>query len=320
MNDVAPNADVIKGADQVCPEMDLRTLQQLLNGYRFIEKIRDASQGAIYRAMIVPVEDDDQGSSADDVDAQYVIIKKTMKKLHNEGVAIQNGYNIVTHKNIVKEAMILHYLSTQHESLTDYVPEFVEAVESDTAYYLVMDDAGSMTLKAFCDRAFEYIRDGRLSHSNYLLMCKYIAWQMCVCLQWLHREMNTAHLDFSLEHVLISTPSPMRQEPVFMEDEKSGDISVNRNIWVRLIDFGRAEVWKKRTTETLDAESEEKLFLCSKGADYCSNQYCCPQMWNEEPFDAAKADCYAFGIILFYAATGQYPYKFADADRDSGYW
>ena len=122
--------------------------------------------------------------------AKRVVIKKTYKALHNERETIMDGMNIVVDENIVKEAIILHHLTVDNKPAGSAICKLLAFFESAKAYYIVMEVAGTQTLKEFVDRAHDYIRTGKLKVAHWKKICKYVSWQIAATLYWMHTDMN----------------------------------------------------------------------------------------------------------------------------------
>ena len=111
----------------------------------------------------------------------------------------------------------------------------------------------------------------------------------------------------------------------FVIDDKNGCVTIDRSLSCKIIDFGLAELFKIE-----DVVEDKKYFEYDVddeklGAFHVNNKYSiasshqCPQIFNEEVYDARKADIWSFGVILFYMAHGVYPYH-KQLATDSGFW
>ena len=182
------------------------------NGYIKQYKICNTLQGELFKA-----ENINNGS--------YVAIKKTDKHLFAEQIANDQdkdnpslqGFKFCVSENIIKESLILKYLTVDNCPIGDYIVKYIDNFESDTHYYLVMEYIDSeMNLKQFVTKSFEYINNGKLSLKSYHKMMKYLLWQLFVTINWLHQSMNCMSLQiqiyalflirYILIHVLINDP------------------------------------------------------------------------------------------------------------------
>eukprot|EP01084_Bolivina_argentea_P151221 263968_1 len=299
------------------------------NGYDIQRTICDTPQGTIYEAIIIS-----------DPNKSKVAIKKAHKILYSKGICIENNMNIITHENIMKEAAILHHLTVDNQPTADYIAKFINFFETQHSYFLVMEYCGDVTLKAFCDQAFTYVKQSKLNVKEYKRIMKYLFWQITVTTNWMNNDMHCCHLDMTLNNLIV-------QNGTFIEDN-NGMITINQQIYLKVVDFGLSEIFKvkRRNSKKKNKIKEEKCnnedeyvykyqydpyevdwnnvdgnpFFCRKFGIKNHSQYCAPQIWMEEPYDARKSDSWDMGIILFKLITGSYPYVQADSEKDTGYW
>ena len=159
-------------------------------GYRLIEEISDTIQGKMLKCKVIKKQN--KKNIGD-----YVAIKKINKDLFNQNIAIEDGMNVIVDENIVKEAVIQHYLTgmftssvlcflsitynyyhLQLLSLTVantpigcYITKFYDFFEDKAFYYLVMEYVSGITLKDFVAKAHEYIRSKRLRLKQWKKVC-----------------------------------------------------------------------------------------------------------------------------------------------------
>ena len=106
-------------------------------------------------------------------------IKKVDKQiLHIYQNHIKNG-NQDPDENIVKEAIILHYLSVMNKPPADNICEFIEFFETDSNYYLI-EQNGGITLGTIVKSAHEYIQQKKLKLKHWRISVKFIFWQLSV--------------------------------------------------------------------------------------------------------------------------------------------
>eukprot|EP01083_Nonionella_stella_P135377 411831_1 len=121
-------------------------------GYIDAVKITDSLQGSIWRSRHAETN-------------LPVVIKITNKKLHEKQIIIVNGTQYRVYEDILKEKMLLKYLSTDEtcpNSLVKYLTEF----ESNINYYLIMSDGGC-PLISLINHAHEYISVGKIQISSW---------------------------------------------------------------------------------------------------------------------------------------------------------
>ena len=159
------------------------------NGYQKISKICDTLQGAMYKAIklekeVLNVNYNNKFQSKQ----SYVAIKQTNKSLFSEKIAIEDDdTTFCVSEDIIKEAMILKYLTVDNTPIGGYIVKYIDLFESDTDYFLVMEYIESeMNLKQFVSKSREYIKNGKLSANQYHKIVKYLLWQLFVTIQWLH--------------------------------------------------------------------------------------------------------------------------------------
>lgn len=125
----------------------------------------------------------------------HVAIKQISKKLHRSGESIQeDGFSTIVEKNIIKEAMILKYLTKDNRPNGGYIAKYIDFFESDDDYYLVMEYVGDKNLAQFVKEAHQYIKEKKLKLSAYKQVIKYLFWQISVMVHWMHQDMKTCHL------------------------------------------------------------------------------------------------------------------------------
>jgi len=272
------------------------------NGYVFWKKLCDSLQGELFEAR--PLD----GSPA-------VVIKKIDKRLHRKRISEQNGMNIVVEENIIKETILLHHLTVENRPTSDYLVKFLKFFESESYFYLVMENAGTMNLAAFNERAHRLIADGKLKIREWRKILKFLMWQLSVTVYWLHRDMKCCHLDLSLENVMV-------QNSNFIEHE-DGAVTVDPNIKIKLCDFGLAEVFRA-DTDCADSAGDDddgyalNPFKCTKHAMKDRYYLSAPRVFGEEPYDARKADMWALGVIFYELATGNEPFA-SQQDSDENW-
>merc|ERR1719412_1062348 len=108
----------------------------------------------------------------------------------------------------------------------------------------------------------------------------------------MHNVMNIAHLDISLENIVVS-------EDTFF-DRESGKI---KNLDVRIIDFGLSHLFG----------TNDNFLICDKFVGKMG--YKSPQIFKCEAYCGNKADIWSLGITLFMMIVGAPPFhKASDSD------
>jgi len=266
------------------------------NGYEMIQTLCPTIQGQLLEAR--PLD----GSA-------NVVIKRVDKELHRQRISSkENGMNIVVEESIIKETILLHHLTVDNKPTSQYVVRFIQFFESDRYFYLVMEKAGTLNLSEFNARAHRYIKDNKMKIREWRKIVKFLLWQLSVIVYWLHRDMNCCHLDLTAENIML-------QNAKFIENEQDGTVSVDPDIRIRLCDFGLAEVFDvEAVPKGGDPEDEYALnpFKCTKHGMKEKHYLSAPRVFEEEAFDARKADIWSLGIILFEMATGNEPFQCQD--------
>ena len=275
-----PNNNDIKPLSII--ERDNLLLKQY--GYNCINIIEDTIHGCIYRANKLN---------------KYYAIKKCEKDSFNT--------KDTNNENIVREAIILHYLTRLNCAPSNNICKFVEFIEFNNCYMLVMEYGGQINLEQFCKKAFNYIKIGKLKLREWRIIVKYIMWQITVTLFWMHQNMNCCHLDLTMDNIMIQNAEFITMENKDDDNDDDNLMTIDStNLNILICDFGFAEIFK----------NDDNGFECNKNGltkDYIHKS---PKMYNAEIFNAKKSDIYSLGIILYKLSFNQYPYQYID---DEGY-
>jgi len=228
---------------------------------------------------------------------RVVVIKKTSKKLHSEHVTVQNGRKFGIYENILKECIILKHLTENRNGLimTSFT-KYENFFDDDSHYYLSMEHGGA-DLFDFIIEAHELIQAKKLRIKEWRKFSKYLFWQMIVVTQWLHNDMGIAHLDISLENILIKNGTFVE-----VQDGDETVFSINSNVQIKICDFGLAEIFQQ------DPVTRQRSFQCTK---FCGKtNYKAPEVYAKKGvFDARKADVWSLGVVLFCMLVGSPPYN-----------
>ena len=227
------------------------------------------------------------------------------------------------------QALILCHLTVDNKPTADYIVQFRDFFETEDDYYLVMEYIEGINLAEFTKKAHQYISDGKLKLKEFQKIVKYLFWQLTVCiiicfgvcfeyeqseffnvqikviLHWIHDDMNVCHLDLTLENIML-------QDSNFIINDKTGMVTINQSITVKLCDFGVSEMFRS-----------DKMFKCMKHSLFLDDvHYLSPQLYDEQQFDARSADIWALGMMLFEVSIGRAPYIMPEykPKPGSGYW
>eukprot|EP00485_Elphidium_margaritaceum_P000675 CAMPEP_0202685370 /NCGR_PEP_ID=MMETSP1385-20130828/1101_1 /ASSEMBLY_ACC=CAM_ASM_000861 /TAXON_ID=933848 /ORGANISM="Elphidium margaritaceum" /LENGTH=580 /DNA_ID=CAMNT_0049339697 /DNA_START=57 /DNA_END=1799 /DNA_ORIENTATION=+ len=230
-----------------------------------------------------------------DKSAQEYVVKTTSKDLYKRGITItKEGKAFNIKEDIVKEARMMRKFMENHPPSS--LIEFEDFFEDDNFYYLVMRHGG-VDFFDFVVKCHELINAGKLTMKEWRKQCKFIFAQMVQFVKWLHDTQHYAHLDISLENLLIS------KEAHFNED--TGKLS---KCYVKFIDFGLSEHFDPTTNPA---------FVCTKYVG--KTHYKAPKVYNKkEVFRANKADIWSLGVCLFMMVIGAPPYNKPIA-KDAGF-
>lgn len=176
--------------------------------------------------------------------------------------------------------------SVANTPIGSYIAKFIEFFEDDDYFYLVMEYVSDMNLRDFILRAHKYIRSKQLKIKEWRKICKYLFWQLCVTMYWMHNDLNCCHLDLCLENIMIENGNFIACD--------NGKIKIDNRVSIKLCDFGRAEVFSKDSDFNIDKYSiiGDTFHLQS------------PQVNDELDYNAKASDIWSLGIILYTMAIG----------------
>jgi len=255
-------------------------------GYRDIHKLFETAQGAVYSAT---------------KDKKTFRIKQTKKEMHcrHESLPDNDGMRVLVGDDILKETVLLHSFSANAPNVSHTI-KYVDFVESESDYYLVLEAVGDYTLSDFITKAHRLMRDETLALENYKEATKRIVKQIAQALAWLHDEQRVCHMNLSPNNILIVG------EP-FVVGEKDA-VTVSEDIEIRFSNFGLSEQFQTATS-----------FQCTNF--WLKESYECtsPQVFEEVAFDARKADMFALGSIIYNMATDTFLCRLPDTS-DMGFY
>jgi len=190
-----------------------------------------------------------------------------------------------------KEAEILKHLSYENVIAGDCILTFCDSFASErlSSFCLVVEHIDGISLRKFVETAHRFMREGRLSKAVYQKKIKYIIWQICTTLLWMHGVYQCCHFNLSAEAVMLKNAKFI--------DADDGSVDISSGIWVKLIDFAEAEVFG-------DGD-----FLCHKKG---LAQYSASDTKRDVFHDARTCDMWCIGMILFHCLVGEALYSAGD--------
>ena len=251
-------------------------------GYKIIKKRAKTLQGNIFEAELI--------SESDKKNKTKICIKQTNKKLCKNHESIQDELTVIVDENIVKEALILEYLTVINQPKGGHIAKYIKFFQTENDFYLVMEYVGDNNLGFFVRKCHHYIKQNRLKLSHYKKIIKYIFWQMVTTINWMHDDMNCVHLDLCMDNIIVS-------DNAFIINKIDKKVTINPNIYIKFIDFGLGELYEANT----------KSFVCNKRSSYImdeSYEYSSPSLVNDVYYNSKKQDIWSLGIILYKMLSG----------------
>lgn len=166
-------------------QRELSLLQEM--GYIKIKKITDTLQGCVFIAL-----NQNNMELNNDKSNNTVVIKRTSKYLHSQGITIQDDKVYKVNENVLKEYDVLKHF-TNSPNCPSQITKVIDFFESDNNYYLVMENGGDDFFE-FIVKAHQLINERKLNVKEWRKFVKYMFYQMVVVVKWLHTEMNCCHL------------------------------------------------------------------------------------------------------------------------------
>jgi len=251
-------------------------------GYVDCVKLANTLQGTIW-----------SGKQQSLLSKQNVVIKITDRQLHSKSTAIVNGLYHITHEDIKSETDILKYLTSDEKCPTSIV-KYVDFIQSDAHYYLVMENGGHSLLE-FVQKAHPYITDGQIEIHEWHKAVKIILKQMIEAIEYIHSK-NICHFDVSLENVLINDNIDVQYYSDRNGNQRLRFCCDNDQIQVKLCDFGLAQLG-----------SNEGSFESDRYVG--KPRYSSPELIQQKRYDASKNDVWCLGVCLFMLIIGGAPWN-----------
>jgi len=252
------------------------------NGYNRITTMASFANGLFYKTESLK-------QSLNATFGSYVVIKHTDASTTSSHECRQRILAAAR-----KEAEIVKYLSYENVIAGDCILTFCDSFESDTlcSFSMVVEHIDGISLQHFIQKAHQYMREGRLSKAVFQKKIKYIIWQICTTLLWMHSVYHCCHFNLSAKAVMLKNAK-------FIESD-DGTVSISSGIWVKLVDFCKAEVFGGDS------------FLCHKKGLALHLPSCNTK--RDVFHDARTCDTWSVGMILFHCLVGETLYSQDDIE------
>merc|ERR1712228_80227 len=207
------------------------------------------------------------------------------------GTITKKGKKIAIKEDIVAEAKMLEqfHANSPPASLIGFYGFF----EDSHSYYLCMERGGTDYFD-FIVKCHDMISNNKLSLNEWRKQCKFMFAQMIQFVNWMHTKMSCAHLDISLENILI--------RPTARYDAETKTL---KSCYIKFIDFG--------LVSKFDIENNPH-WKCKKFVG--KTHYKAPKVYGKkEEFCANKADIWSLGVCLVMMIVGAPPYN-KPVDKD----
>eukprot|EP00484_Ammonia_sp_Unknown_P018903 CAMPEP_0197025070 /NCGR_PEP_ID=MMETSP1384-20130603/5502_1 /TAXON_ID=29189 /ORGANISM="Ammonia sp." /LENGTH=304 /DNA_ID=CAMNT_0042453557 /DNA_START=74 /DNA_END=985 /DNA_ORIENTATION=+ len=213
-------------------------------GYLKHSTVYDSTQGAVYKACKL---------DSDGEPVCYVTIKRASKnctKIHNEACVLRQ--------------LTISEDDNNQTSVANYIAAYVDFFESSHDCYLVTQFVETgMTLREFVRQCHDYIKHHKLPFSEFVKSVKFLLWQLCVTVEWMHSVKKVSHSDLNAENVMI--------ENVKFRPLRNGQVSIDRQISIKLCEFGAASQLHANDSGYADNWSLGELLLeCLTNQRLCS--------------------------------------------------
>ena len=223
--------------------------------------------------------------------------------MNDKKESVQDDFTIIVQESIIKEAMILKYLTKDNKSTGGYITRFIEFFETRTDFYLVTEYVGDLNLAQFVEQAMKYIKCGKLKLSEYKRVIKFLFWQMCNTINWMHQDMSCCHLDLSMKNIIV-------RDGTFQRNVYDDTVTINPQIAVKFADFGLAEVFHP---------NNKSNYKMDKWGLKDSFETTAPKVYNEQIYDEMKSDIWSLGVIFYIMSCGESLYTIPE-QHDAGYY
>jgi len=301
----AADSETLSLMDLLIQSEELEELFLIEQGYKKVEKLGNCLQGSFHKAW--RFSDDEKADP--EATRSAVVIKQVSKALHADSIAIQDGCTIFVDEDILSEAAILKRLHSNHDALRNYIIDYVDFFESDTDYYLVLEYVDShTTLKRFVHTAHQFVAAGKLGLTAYRKMLKFVMWQLCTAVSWLHEKAKCAHLALNTDNIMVKN--------AHFHEQADGSVQIDAAISIKITGFGVAHQFGHEYGNELGFECEKHRLSIDH------ELYLAPEVLADETgsYDARKADHWAIGMVLFECITNQPLFTAIDVmSKSNGY-
>eukprot|EP01083_Nonionella_stella_P254290 873979_1 len=268
-----------------------KELKSVLNGAGYIklQKISNTLQGAVYKAVQLSTKTE-------------VAIKITHKYLHNKSATLLPNQKLIpVSENIISESIILKHLTTNKLTPKSIV-KFIDLLQCDINYYLVMEYFGTQSLFEFISQGHKLITEGYINAIEWNSVIKVIFKQMIECIKYIHSK-RVSHFDISLENFVIND---VQVNMIPNENSKIPKVEFDLDsIQIKLIDFGLAEMFSKNDTW-------QTCRYVGK------NNYKSPEIHSKKrKYNSKSNDIWCMGICLFMCLFGMHPWQLAGIEDGS---
>eukprot|EP00484_Ammonia_sp_Unknown_P027794 CAMPEP_0197042956 /NCGR_PEP_ID=MMETSP1384-20130603/19257_1 /TAXON_ID=29189 /ORGANISM="Ammonia sp." /LENGTH=345 /DNA_ID=CAMNT_0042474165 /DNA_START=25 /DNA_END=1062 /DNA_ORIENTATION=- len=277
-------------------EEDLDAISAVLlsTGLREPHRIASTLQGQIWRAL-----------RSSDSHQHSVVIKVASKALHGKRLVMKGDTQLAVHEDILKEIYIAKLLSSCPKCPSSII-QYHECFQTKHDLYLVMENGGSPMFD-FVANAHRCLDHHTLRNTNWKKVTRAILKQIVEGVAFMHSQ-NVCAFDISIENMTLAKDLSIAVCNEFTNKEQFEFIHIDKDLQVKLIDFGLAERFEPLRSECVDAKSR---FLSNK---HCGKRnYQSPGVLNTHKlFDAAANDVWCIGVCLFMLAAGCMPWYVAN--------
>jgi len=173
--------------------------------------------------------------------------------------------------------------------------------------HLVTEYIDGISMNEFILIAHQYIYEGAMKQGHWVKIVKEIMFQIISTINRLHRIHRCCHLDLVTENVMIVGAN--------FKKFKNGTVLIVGRPKAILIDFGVAEIFEESLNSQNNSRDKPRnmLFPCTKTRLSLSHEIKqCPESLDGRVYDAASADMWSIGMILYEGIIGEPLYSHVD--------